>query len=154
MQGLSSNDYARVAAFHMGGGVTAYSATGTALSVASGRLSYTLRLMGPAVTVETGEGARAASSLPAQQLLCRSCLVPRTLCHSRAPSRAHSLLLLAGLAPHGLQCHPGGAGQPGAEQRRQPDAHARHAGHVSGEGGAFLLPLGANRQGNCNGHCV
>lgn len=49
---MSSNDYARLAAKHIQG-VTAYSATGTALSVVSGRVSYTMRLKGPAVTVDT-----------------------------------------------------------------------------------------------------
>ena len=37
------------------GAVTAYSATGIALSVVSGRLSYTMRLKGPAVSVDTGK---------------------------------------------------------------------------------------------------
>lgn len=50
--GVSSNDYARLAA-RTTRGVTAYSATGTALSVVSGRVSYTMRLKGPAVTVDT-----------------------------------------------------------------------------------------------------
>ena len=52
VQGMSSNDYARLAAKHIQG-VTAYSATGTALSVVSGRVSYTMRLKGPAVTMDT-----------------------------------------------------------------------------------------------------
>lgn len=51
-QGVSSNDYARLAAKAVRG-VTAYSATGTALSVVSGRVSYSMRLKGPAVTVDT-----------------------------------------------------------------------------------------------------
>jgi hypothetical protein len=37
----------------MMGAVTAYSATGTALSVVSGRLSYAMRLKGPALSVDT-----------------------------------------------------------------------------------------------------
>ena len=52
LQGVSSNDYARLAARTVRG-VTAYSATGTALSVVSGRASYSMRLKGPAVTVDT-----------------------------------------------------------------------------------------------------
>ena len=39
---------------HMMGAVTAYSATGVALSVVAGRLSYTMRLNGPALSVDTG----------------------------------------------------------------------------------------------------
>ncbi|KAL4451846.1 hypothetical protein ABPG75_007508, partial [Micractinium tetrahymenae] len=51
--GVSSNDYHRVMSKHMQGSVTAYSATGTALSVVSGRLSYSMRLKGPALSVDT-----------------------------------------------------------------------------------------------------
>lgn len=51
---MSSNDYHRVMSKHMMGAVTAYSATGTALSVVAGRLSYALRLKGPALSVDTG----------------------------------------------------------------------------------------------------
>ena len=54
-QGVSSNDYHRVMSKHMVGAVTAYSATGTALSVVSGRLSFSMNLMGPALSVDTGE---------------------------------------------------------------------------------------------------
>ena len=52
MQGVTSADYGLLAAKAVRG-VTAYSATGTALSVVSGRVSYVMRLKGPAVTVDT-----------------------------------------------------------------------------------------------------
>jgi acyl transferase domain-containing protein len=52
MQGVSSNDYHRLISKH-GLVVTAYSATGTALSVVAGRLSFTMRLKGPALSVDT-----------------------------------------------------------------------------------------------------
>lgn len=49
---MSSTDYARLT-LKSTKGVTAYSATSTTLSVASGRVSYTMRLKGPAVSVDT-----------------------------------------------------------------------------------------------------
>jgi acyl transferase domain-containing protein len=50
---VSSTDYGRVVERKTGSGISAYSATGSALSVVCGRISYTLCLKGPAVTVDT-----------------------------------------------------------------------------------------------------
>ena len=51
-QGVSSMDYGRLANSVIKG-VSAYSATGTAMSVICGRVSYTFRLKGAAVSVDT-----------------------------------------------------------------------------------------------------
>eukprot|EP00889_Picochlorum_renovo_P002066 jgi/Picre1/29096/NNA_004489.t1 len=50
--GLSSTDYAKVMAKHVKG-ITAYTATGNTLSVASGRVSFAFDLKGPTLTVDT-----------------------------------------------------------------------------------------------------
>lgn len=50
--GVSSMDYQKLSSRYARS-VTAYSATGVALNVTSGRLSYTFGLKGPAVTVDT-----------------------------------------------------------------------------------------------------
>ena len=50
--GVSSTDYARLTDKHLSG-VTAYSATSNALSVAAGRVSYTFGLKGPCLSVDT-----------------------------------------------------------------------------------------------------
>ena len=89
--GVSSNDYARVAARHLGGSVTAYSATGTALSVTSGRLSYTLRLKGPAVTVETGVCAARSGCTPCPTLPTQPRVPRASSCPDASPQPARPL---------------------------------------------------------------
>ena len=54
------------------GHVTAYTATGSTLSVVAGRVSYTFRLKGPALSVDTGEAGRAGGMQCSKQL-CRCC---------------------------------------------------------------------------------
>ncbi|KAK9815757.1 hypothetical protein WJX72_009061 [[Myrmecia] bisecta] len=49
--GISTPDYADLAKAHSG--ISVYSATGSALSVAAGRLSYTFGFKGPSVSVDT-----------------------------------------------------------------------------------------------------
>jgi len=51
--GISTPDYGSVA--QSAADISPYSATGSALSVAAGRLSYTYGFKGPSVAVDTGE---------------------------------------------------------------------------------------------------
>ena len=50
--GISSTDYARLAAQHSGD-LSAFTATGSALSVAAGRLSFTYGAQGPCMSIDT-----------------------------------------------------------------------------------------------------
>jgi len=66
--GACSNDYADTVARQPHDAQDAYSTTGNLLSIAAGRLSYTLGLQGPCLTVDTA----CSSSLVAIHLACRS----------------------------------------------------------------------------------
>ncbi len=67
--GISNSDYGRLI-FRGLSDLTAYSATGTSLSIAANRLSYWLNLRGPSVAVDTA----CSSSLVAAHLACQSLL--------------------------------------------------------------------------------
>jgi acyl transferase domain-containing protein/predicted O-methyltransferase YrrM/acyl carrier protein len=67
--GICSGDYQRLSPHTLDPAlINAYSASGTAHSIASGRLSYVLGLQGPAVSVDTA----CSSSLVAFHLACQS----------------------------------------------------------------------------------
>ncbi|MDJ0517579.1 MAG: beta-ketoacyl synthase N-terminal-like domain-containing protein [Trichodesmium sp. MO_231.B1] len=66
--GISVNEYGQQALFDSATDIDVYAATGNALSVAAGRLSYSLGWQGPAMVVETA----CSSSLVAVHLACKS----------------------------------------------------------------------------------
>ena len=65
--GISTNDYGRLQ-FSDSATVDAYSATGTAFSIAANRISYFLNLKGPSLAIDTA----CSSSLVAVHLACQS----------------------------------------------------------------------------------
>ncbi|MFI4876497.1 MAG: type I polyketide synthase, partial [Blastopirellula sp. JB062] len=65
--GISNSDYSRLM-FRGLDSLTAYSATGTSLSIAANRISYLFNLRGPSVAVDTA----CSSSLVAVHLACQS----------------------------------------------------------------------------------
>ena len=66
--GISVNEYGQQALFDSATDIDVYAATGNALSVAAGRLSYSLGWQAPAMVVETA----CSSSLVAVHLACKS----------------------------------------------------------------------------------
>src|SRR5206468_5316997 len=67
--GISTTDYAQLQSrLSDPGSITAYTATGGAVSIAANRISYCLDLRGPSVAVDTA----CSSSLVAAHLACQS----------------------------------------------------------------------------------
>ncbi|OLP20312.1 hypothetical protein BST81_00815 [Leptolyngbya sp. 'hensonii'] len=66
--GITTNDYSRLTLRDHQAGLDVYTATGSALNVAPGRVAYTLGLQGPSIAIDTA----CSSSLVAVHLACRS----------------------------------------------------------------------------------
>jgi len=66
--GLSTNDYAELIVHRIGSSGNTYAGTGTAASVAAGRIAYGLGLQGPCLSIDTA----CSSSLAALHLACQS----------------------------------------------------------------------------------
>lgn len=66
--GITTNDYAQRTMFQDTSAIDIYTATGNALNIAAGRLSYNLGLQGPSMAIDTA----CSSSLVAVHLACQS----------------------------------------------------------------------------------
>jgi acyl transferase domain-containing protein/SAM-dependent methyltransferase/acyl carrier protein len=123
--GLSGSDYLRMATA-VPEAIDVYSITGSALSVAAGRLSYLLGLQGPSLVVDTA----CSSSLVAVHLACQS-----------LRSKESSLALAGGV---GLILSPEAninfsRAQMMAKDDRCKTFDARADGYVRGEGCAMIV---------------
>ncbi|HEY3970342.1 MAG TPA: type I polyketide synthase, partial [Solirubrobacteraceae bacterium] len=128
--GAISNDYADLMLSRGGDAITRHALTGSHRSMIANRVSYTLGLRGPSMTVDTGQ----SSSLVAVHLACESLrrgeskLALAGGVHLNvSPSSALAALRFGGLSPDG-RCFT---------------FDARANGYVRGEGGgvALLRPL-------------
>jgi acyl transferase domain-containing protein/acyl carrier protein len=124
--GLCNGDYFQICTEHGFGALDTYFATGTAHSVASGRLSYVLGLEGPAITLDTA----CSSSLIAVHLAVRSI--------RNGESR---MAIAAGV---NLVMWPGGAITMSAGRMLAPDGRcktfdATGDGFVRGEGCGVII---------------
>lgn len=123
--GISSSDYAHLL-LRRADAIDVYDGTGSALSIAANRLSYTLDLRGPSVAVDTA----CSSSLVAVHMACQSLL------------RGESMMALAGgvnlmLAPE-VSINLSQARMLSADGRCKPfDAAAD--GYVRGEGCGIVV---------------
>ncbi len=123
--GMGNVDYGR-AIFSNRQTIDPYYATGTLLSVAAGRLSYTLGLTGPALTVDTACSASLASlHLACQALRLREC----------DAALAGGINLILG--PEINVCFTKGRMMAPSERCRTFDADAD--GYVRGEGAVMFL---------------
>ncbi len=124
--GITTNDYAQLVKQSSGLEMDVYSATGTALNAAPGRLAYTLGLQGPSVAVDTA----CSSSLVALHLACQSL------------RNGESNLALAGgvnatLVPENFVCFAGWGMM--APDGRCKTFDARADGFVRGEGCGVIV---------------
>ena len=141
--GAIAGDYADLLQFHGPEAVTRYALTGLHKSVIANRLSYTLGLRGPSLTVDTGQ----SSSLVAVHLACESL------------RRGESEMALAG-GVH-LNLSPSGAVVASRFEGLSPDGRcftfdARANGYVRGEGGAVIVlkPLSEAISAGDHVYCV
>lgn len=102
--GMTTNDYAQKAMFSDPEQIGIYTATGNGLSVAAGRLSYTLGLKGPSIALDTA----CSSSLVTVHLACQSLRLKE--CHQAlaggvniilSPEVSIAMAKLRALAPDG-----------------------------------------------------
>ena len=124
--GACANDYADLAARQPAAEQDAYLTTGNMLSIAAGRLSYTLGLQGPCMTLDTA----CSSSLVAIHLACRS-----------LRSRESELALAGGVS---LILSPDSMTALSRTQALSPDGRCRTFdalanGYVRGEGCGLLV---------------